>query len=742
MSEEKNKGKKNNRTRRGGGTNSNRNTYTNNTSIKKRKKDTHNFTDEEIEKMRANLPEIDYVLDGSVKQLFLNLTKMQITFGKEETLESLLPDNLEKDEHGNYFLQIGDSKTMFCAHLDTYSHEYKRVYHKIEDNIISTDGTTTLGGDDKAGVVIIIKMIEANIPGLYYFFRGEEGVTSPTGTWGSRQALKSYRDKFKKYKKCIAFDRKGNNSIITSQMHNNSCSTDFLKELKTKFANNGLEYKEDSTGMWCDSGVFMEIIPECTNISVGYKNEHTFSETQDIVHLEKLVEVCITINWDELPVKRNPKETVKRTGRYYYTNNWDQNYYNSTESTRSNYYTNPIKKSKSTREKEYITMDQMFDHVVKMLEDIDFESMNGENDFDETAEMYFMNNYNNEFLALKIIDFDIYLSDDDKLKSYSLIGDLDAFEAFILSELPEESELDSESNRHLDSIAREGEKKYSYTKTVEKIFKEFTQDVPSMALIIIDECGDKAKRIPPDMFTKVKLEMHSYGFDGLDVDPHDYTDWIYDNKNLVNRLLEETQSKNIKKTNTIDIFKILIKKSPQFTKVIINELEKERLAVISSVLWIRIDEFIKDSGYISDYDESDISLNADDFVEWIFDNIKTVNDMIKDKLEPEHIKLPESENINDLTFLNVVSAIKINSDYTAGENRIFSKIVDVEEELVTLVITDIEIHTRPEVRDTTLDKIKDILIHKYDTKDSDYNATEFVHWISDFKKYIKHFYID
>jgi hypothetical protein len=41
--------------------------------------------------------------------------------------------------------------------------------------MISTDGTTTLGADDKAGVSVLIWMMKHNIPGLYYFFIGEEG---------------------------------------------------------------------------------------------------------------------------------------------------------------------------------------------------------------------------------------------------------------------------------------------------------------------------------------------------------------------------------------------------------------------------------------------------------------------------------------------------------------------------------------------------------------------------------------
>ena len=100
---------------------------------------------------------------------------MQIPFNSEKTLEGFFPKGMETDLHGNYFIKIGDSKTMFCGHLDTYCYEYKRVYHIIDGNIIKTDGTTTLGGDDKAGITIMIKMKILNIISLLVMGHWYEG---------------------------------------------------------------------------------------------------------------------------------------------------------------------------------------------------------------------------------------------------------------------------------------------------------------------------------------------------------------------------------------------------------------------------------------------------------------------------------------------------------------------------------------------------------------------------------------
>lgn len=721
----------------------------------KKYKNKYDFTPEDLKKIRDDLPDIDYTMDGSVKQLFLNLTKMQIVFNKEQTLEPLLPDGLEKDAHGNYFMKIGDSKTMFCAHLDTYSRVYARVYHKIEDNIIKTDGTTTLGGDDKAGVVVMTKMIEAGVPGLYYFFRGEEGVTSPSGTWGSRQALKSYKDNFATYEKCVAFDRKGNSSIISSQSYTECCSQSFVNALSKQFADNGLEYKDDPTGMWCDSAVFMETIPECTNISVGYKNEHTYSEYQDIEHLEKLAEACTKIDWESLPAERDPKQTNKRIGRYYYDWDWDwessRDY--STRSTASNYYRD--RNYRSGRDiagkREYVTMDDMFGHIVDILSQLDYECMNI-NQFDEAEEMYFFNYGTNDFFGLRIVDFDIYLSDDETLKSYSLIGDLDLFEEYLLGD-SQVSELDQDAMRHLDSISKESSpkiinrdlsnKRYSFTKEQELRFLDFTKDVPSMAIIIIDECGDKAKRLPAELADRVGMEMMDYGFKGI-ADAYDYTDWIYDNFELVQELINESSSsskENRAKKKQSRIFTDLVQKSPNFTKLIINEMDEDGKNGVSvpSDLWIRIEKFMVDNGYKPSYDEIG-GINADDFVEWIYDNMPFVNGLI-DGSKTNIIKNP---NNNATGFMATVDDIKNNTnEYNAFENKLFSKIVDNEKALVKLIMKDIDIHEKPEVRDTTSDKIIDLLDHKYDIKgDPIYASMEFIHWIYDYSVDILAYYTD
>jgi hypothetical protein len=65
-----------------------------------------------------------------------------------------------------------------------------------------------------------------------------------------------------------------------------------------------LYYKPDNTGVYTDSAEFVDLISECTNISVGYYNEHTETEKQDIEHLKKLCLAVCEISWEDLPISR------------------------------------------------------------------------------------------------------------------------------------------------------------------------------------------------------------------------------------------------------------------------------------------------------------------------------------------------------------------------------------------------------------------------------------------------------
>jgi len=270
-----------------------------------------------------------------IKQKFLSLTDQTYPHGKEHELFDKLPQNLEMDEFGNLFIKIGESDVMFTSHLDTATSAYTKVNHVFEGNIIKTDGKSILGADDKAGVTIMLNMIEKQVPGLYYFFLGEE-----VGCVGSKKVAEKQKvEKIPYINKVISFDRRGTDSIITFQASSRCCSDKFGEELSKRLneVESTFKYKNDPTGVYTDSAQFVKIYPECTNISVGYYSEHTFSERQDIEHLTKLAEACTKIDWNTLPVERDPSK-VEYSSYGYGRYGWDEWDYTPSSSTYSNSY--------------------------------------------------------------------------------------------------------------------------------------------------------------------------------------------------------------------------------------------------------------------------------------------------------------------------------------------------------------------------------------------------------------------
>ena len=246
------------------------------------------------------------------KETFLKLTEYTIPYGHESDIIHLLPSGVKKDKWGNYFLRIGESNTLFTCHLDTYCVKKEKVNHIIEGNIIKTDEKTILGGDNKAGVTCIFYMIEQGIPGFYYFFIGEEPILSG-GLYGSSKLLQGYPDFLREFDRAIAFDRKKMGSIITRQMAQWCCSNEFADSLISEFNKCGVSMKKDPTGYYTDTGNFLEVISECTNISIGVWNEHHNNEYVDISYVEKISKAACQINWENLPTVRIPKYPVDDT---------------------------------------------------------------------------------------------------------------------------------------------------------------------------------------------------------------------------------------------------------------------------------------------------------------------------------------------------------------------------------------------------------------------------------------------
>lgn len=257
------------------------------------------------------------------KHMFVGLTKVTVPYGSEymyykNYMEPLIDFKCYRNGE-NFYHIVGDGsdKTLFCAHLDTASKIGQPIDHEFEGCNIFTRSNTILGADDKAGVMVMIYLIQQQVPGTYYFFAGEE-----CGRIGSIQAAKDITF-FSKFDRAIQYDRRGYGSIITDQWGGPCCSDMFCDALAGEFRRENLKFESDPTGSYTDTASFMEIIPECTNISIGYFGEHTTHEHININYAWQVARASANINWDLLPVERDPKKSYSKYSSRYHGNDDD-----------------------------------------------------------------------------------------------------------------------------------------------------------------------------------------------------------------------------------------------------------------------------------------------------------------------------------------------------------------------------------------------------------------------------------
>ena len=138
------------------------------------------------------------------------------------------------DEHKNITVDLGGT-TCFTAHTDTVDNKLGKNILHIKDNIVRVKDGGILGADCGSGMYLLIRMIQAKTPALYVFFSTEE-----QGRIGSSR----YRMP-EHITKCVSFDRKGTNNLITHQMGERGCSELFADAFIDAF---GLPYVNDQIG--------------------------------------------------------------------------------------------------------------------------------------------------------------------------------------------------------------------------------------------------------------------------------------------------------------------------------------------------------------------------------------------------------------------------------------------------------------------------------------------------------------
>jgi hypothetical protein len=264
---------------------------------------------------------------------------------------------MKKDGFGNRYIKSGNSDVAFLSHLDTV---HSQIDSTRKQDVMVSDGfafkennddwqahknkgkkkkgkkvntytsyggmygyndfsnqqyfnRSPLGGDDTAGVWLMLNLLHSGVPGLYIFFRSEE-----RGSQGSHYMERNEPNILAGINKAVALDRRDYFDVITHQGGTRTCSDKFAKAIANQL---GGGYKPCSGGIHCDSANLTYLIPECTNISVGYFQEHTSNEILDLDFIEKLFHKLKGVHWNSLPVDKVVEKKEFAQKNLY--NSWD-----------------------------------------------------------------------------------------------------------------------------------------------------------------------------------------------------------------------------------------------------------------------------------------------------------------------------------------------------------------------------------------------------------------------------------
>lgn len=216
-----------------------------------------------------------------------------------------LPDAI-CDTFGNYHVLVGTSSVLWSCHTDTVHRFPGRQTVRLRGDMVTLSRrakrglhrSNCLGADDTIGVFLLRAMILAGVPGWYIFHDGEE-----CGGLGSSALAQYAPDAFENVKYAIALDRRGTSDVITHQCGIRTASDEFAWSVARQLTDVA-DYAPCARGIYTDTAEYADLIPECTNISVGYQYEHMSRESVDLAHVERLLTALLAFDETKLTESR------------------------------------------------------------------------------------------------------------------------------------------------------------------------------------------------------------------------------------------------------------------------------------------------------------------------------------------------------------------------------------------------------------------------------------------------------
>ena len=229
--------------------------------------------------------------------------------------EWLVSHKISYTRDGDNFYRLDQlQEPILSAHLDQVKTNGKaeHFYLTPEKHIVAYNKDweqTSLGGDDKNGVWIILKMLEKELPINFIISAGEE-----VGCVGIKK-LEDHKilDQIEALDTwCIVLDRRGSDDVLDSGSGSTYCKT---------LAQDICNYLGDmsvTSGSVSDTATICEYC-ESVNMSVAYEKPHSAQEHTDWIRLQCICDYVEQLCTDFVHYPTSPSVYVKKTWYNSYT---------------------------------------------------------------------------------------------------------------------------------------------------------------------------------------------------------------------------------------------------------------------------------------------------------------------------------------------------------------------------------------------------------------------------------------
>lgn len=237
------------------------------------------------------------MIDIKTFKNLLGKTQSELKLKIEEFIKSIGYKPIIGD---GFIYAKGEIPILLVAHMDTvHKVQPTQIYYDSEQKVMwSPQG---IGGDDRCGVYTILKIISEYTPHILFT---EDEEIGGVGAKKTVEALKKPDVKF-----IIEIDRRGSDDCVFYDCGN--------KEFQEYIESFGFKSKWGTYSDICELSREWNIAS--VNLSAGYYNEHTTSETINIDDLESIYDRIVEILEDDINNKKYfDYQEIKYTPKTYY----------------------------------------------------------------------------------------------------------------------------------------------------------------------------------------------------------------------------------------------------------------------------------------------------------------------------------------------------------------------------------------------------------------------------------------